>query len=34
MSGHLSSREISEWAAGTRSVELENHLHDCAECRG
>jgi hypothetical protein len=34
MSRHLSSREISEWAAGTRSLERENHLHECAECRG
>jgi hypothetical protein len=34
MSRHLSSREISEWAAGTRTSERENHLHECAECRG
>jgi hypothetical protein len=34
MSGHLSSQEISEWAAGTRTPERENHLHECAECRG
>ncbi len=34
MSGHLSSQEISEWAAGTRTVEHEYHLHECAECRG
>jgi hypothetical protein len=34
MSPHLSSREISEWVAGTRTPERENHLHECAECRG
>jgi hypothetical protein len=34
MSGHLSPQEISEWAAGTRTMERENHLHQCAECRG
>jgi hypothetical protein len=34
MSRHLSSEEISEWAAGTRTGEGENHLHDCSECRG
>ncbi|MGA2183083.1 MAG: hypothetical protein ABSH47_08645 [Bryobacteraceae bacterium] len=34
MSRHLSSLEISEWAAGTRTPESENHLHECAECRG
>ena len=33
MSGHLSSREISEWVAGTRTADCENHLHECAECR-
>ena len=33
MSGHLSSREISEWASGTRTADRENHLHECAECR-
>jgi len=34
MSSHLSSVEISEWAAGTRTRERENHLHECAACRG
>ncbi len=34
MNRHLSTREISEWAAGTRPPERENHLHECAECRG
>ncbi|MGD0616472.1 MAG: hypothetical protein ABSB67_02305 [Bryobacteraceae bacterium] len=33
MSEHLSSRGISEWASGTRPPEVENHLHECAECR-
>ena len=33
MSRHLSFEEISEWAAGTRTPEYENHLHECAECR-
>jgi hypothetical protein len=33
MKEHLSSREISEWATGTRPREAENHLHKCAECR-
>ena len=33
MSRHLSSAEISEWAAGTRTQEREHHLHECAECR-
>ena len=34
MSAHLTSREISEWTAGTRTEEREDHLHECAECRG
>jgi hypothetical protein len=33
MSGHLSSQEISEWAAGVHTAERQNHLHECAECR-
>jgi len=33
MSGHLSSREISEWTAGIRTLQSEDHLHRCAECR-
>jgi hypothetical protein len=33
MSRHLSSREISEWAAATRTPEREDHLHECVECR-
>ncbi len=34
MSAHLSAQEISEWAAGYRTREREDHLHKCAECRG
>ncbi|HTP86916.1 MAG TPA: hypothetical protein VMJ34_08210 [Bryobacteraceae bacterium] len=33
MSAHLSAQEISEWAAGMRPREREDHLHECAECR-
>lgn len=33
MRGHLSSVEISEWAAGMRSPAAEAHMHECAECR-
>jgi hypothetical protein len=34
MTRHLSSSEISEWVAGARSRRSEDHLHECAECRG
>jgi anti-sigma factor RsiW len=34
MTRHLSSVEISEWVAGARSRRSEDHLHECAECRG
>lgn len=32
MSGHLSSVEISEWLAGTRTPAAEGHLAECAGC--
>jgi len=34
MTRHLSPVEISQWAAGERSRQCEDHLHECAECRG
>jgi hypothetical protein len=32
MNSHLSEERISEWIAGERSREAEQHLHDCPEC--
>jgi hypothetical protein len=33
MSRHLSERQMSEWALGERSPEMERHVGECAECR-
>jgi hypothetical protein len=33
MSRHLSSQQMSEWALGTRSPEVELHMRDCPACR-
>ncbi|MDQ2899478.1 MAG: hypothetical protein M3Y07_06710 [Acidobacteriota bacterium] len=33
MNRHLSSEQVSEWLLGERQPEIENHFHDCAECR-
>ena len=33
MKRHLSSQQMSEWALGTRSPEVEIHMHDCPSCR-
>jgi hypothetical protein len=32
MNSHLTEDQISEWIAGGRSREAEQHLHDCPEC--
>jgi len=34
MTRHLSSAEISKWIAGERNRRSEDHLSECAECRG
>ena len=34
MTWHLSPVEMSKWMAGERSRQNEDHLHECAECRG
>jgi hypothetical protein len=33
MNRHLSSQQMSEWALGTRSPEVELHMRDCPACR-
>jgi hypothetical protein len=33
MNRHLSDRQMSEWALGDRSPEMERHAGDCARCR-
>jgi hypothetical protein len=32
MNSHLSSPQISEWVAGYRTTECEQHLRECATC--
>jgi len=34
MTRHLSPAEISKWMAGERRRQSEDHLHECADCRG
>lgn len=33
MNGHMTSREIGDWMAGSRAAELERHLMECGACR-
>jgi anti-sigma factor RsiW len=33
MNRHLSERQMSEWALGERSPEMERHVGDCPSCR-